>query len=169
MRKVLSALYDGAGFTAALFMIGCLVMVLTSALGRLLDFHLRGADAYAGYCMAAAGFLALAHTLKRGEHIRVTLFAERLNELNQRAVEIIAHLIGAFFAGVFAVFSVRLVYQSFTLNDVSQGNDATALWIPQLTMAIGSVILLIAVMDELILHLSGKHAQLKSDELKLTE
>jgi hypothetical protein len=36
-----------------------------------------GADSYAGYRMAASGFLALAHTFKGGEHIRVTLVLER--------------------------------------------------------------------------------------------
>ena len=48
----------------------------SAIVGRLLGFNVPGTDAYAGYCMAAAGFLALAHTLKRGEHIRVTLLLE---------------------------------------------------------------------------------------------
>ena len=73
MRKALNALYDGAAGLAALFMVGLLVMVLLSVISRLLHFHVPGTDAYAGYLMAGAGFLALAHTLKRGEHIRVTL------------------------------------------------------------------------------------------------
>src|SRR5258705_229102 len=45
-------------------MVGVLLMVLASVVGRLASFNLRGSDAYAGYCMAAASFLALAHTLK---------------------------------------------------------------------------------------------------------
>jgi TRAP-type C4-dicarboxylate transport system permease small subunit len=169
MRKALDVFYDVAGVVAALFMVGCLAMVLTSALGRVLQFHLRGVDAYAGYCMAGAGFLALAHTLKRGEHIRVTLFAERLAEQNRRAVELIAHLIGAFFAGVFAFFSARLVYQSYTLGDVSQGNDATPLWIPQLAMALGAFALFVAVVDELWSRLRGHHADSKNANLQLME
>ncbi|HRB10424.1 MAG TPA: TRAP transporter small permease subunit, partial [Ottowia sp.] len=78
MRRFLDFLYDGAAWLAALAMIGVLLMVLISILGRLLDFHLPGTDAYAGYSMAAAGFLALAHTLKKNEHIRVTLLIGRL-------------------------------------------------------------------------------------------
>ena len=73
MRRVLDALYDAAAYLAALFLIGTLVMVLLGVGGRLLDFQVRGTDAYAGYFMAGAGFLALAHTLVRGEHIRVSL------------------------------------------------------------------------------------------------
>ena len=57
LRKGLDALYDGAAVLAALFMIGLLVMVLLSILGRQLHFNLAGVDAYAGYMMAGAGFL----------------------------------------------------------------------------------------------------------------
>ena len=60
MRRVLDALYDGAAAMAALCMVGLLVMVLLSVLGRQLNFHVPGTDAYAGYMMASAGFLALA-------------------------------------------------------------------------------------------------------------
>ena len=169
MRKILSALYDGSGYLAALFMIGCLAMVMAGVAGRLLNFHLRGADSYAGYCMAAAGFLALAHTLKRGEHIRVTLFIERLGKKGKHAMELIAHVIGLFFSGVFAFYSTRLVYQSYSFNDISQGNDATPLWIPQIGMAVGALVLFIAILDELYLHLTHQHTAVQSNELKLME
>ena len=73
MRALLDRLYNAAGVLAALFLVGTLGMVLTGIAGRIFHFHVPGTDSYAGYCMAAAGFLALAHTFKRGEHIRVTL------------------------------------------------------------------------------------------------
>ena len=170
MRKFLDHLYNAAGVLAALFMIGTLAMVLASVLGRLLQFNLRGSDAYAGYCMAAAGFLALAHTLKRGEHIRVTLVLERLNNRNRHRLEIFAHLVAVFFAAMFAYFSTRLVYQSFQFNDISQGNDATPLWIPQIAMAVGAAVLLIALLDELVLLATGKkHVPVQSAELARME
>ena len=78
MRRALDLLYDGAAWLAALAMIGLLAMVLLSIVSRALHFHVPGTDAYAGYLMAAAGFLAMAHTLKRNEHIRVTLLVQAL-------------------------------------------------------------------------------------------
>jgi TRAP-type C4-dicarboxylate transport system permease small subunit len=60
VRKALDTLYDAAGYLAAFFMVGILLMVLASVVGRMAGFNLRGSDAYAGYAMAAAGFLALA-------------------------------------------------------------------------------------------------------------
>ena len=87
MRKLLNALYTGSIWLAALFMIGVLVMVLLSMLGRMFQFYIPGTDAYAGYAMAGAGFLALAHTLKSGEHIRVTLIIDKLTGGARRGMD----------------------------------------------------------------------------------
>ena len=170
MRNALEFLYHAAGILAALFMIGTLLMVLASVLGRMMNFNLRGSDAYAGYCMAAAGFLALAHTLKRGEHIRVTLILERLGIIGRHRLELVAHAIAVFFSGMFAFFTARLVYQSYVFNDISQGNDATPLWIPQIAMAVGAAVLFIAVLDEFVLLISGQKLRpVDSGEFKALE
>jgi TRAP-type C4-dicarboxylate transport system permease small subunit len=170
VRKFLDRLYDAAAYLAAFFMVGVLLMVLASVVGRMAGFNLRGSDAYAGYCMAAASFLALAHTLKRNEHIRVMLFMERFGGRLKRPLEIWCHLAGTFFCGALAWFSVRLVWQSRAFNDISQGNDATPLWIPQLAMAAGTLVLLVAMVDDLILVIRGRRMPAAPvDELKLIE
>jgi TRAP-type C4-dicarboxylate transport system permease small subunit len=156
LRRALDALYDGAAWLAALAMIGLLGMVLLSIVSRQLHFHVPGTDAYAGYLMAAAGFLALAHTLKRGEHIRVTLLLAALRGGARRALEVWALAAAALLAALFAFYSVRLAWQSHQFHDISTGNDATPLWIPQLGMALGTLILLVAFVDELVLELRGR-------------
>jgi TRAP-type C4-dicarboxylate transport system permease small subunit len=158
MRRTLDWLYDFAAWLAALSMIGVLVWVLLSIVSRQVGFHVPGTDAYAGYSMAAAGFLALAHTLKRDEHIRVTLFIGRLKGKAGKALRLWALSAAVLLAGLFAFYSVRLAWQSHVLNDISTGNDATRLWIPQLAMAVGTVVLLIAFIDEWVLELRGKRA-----------
>jgi len=164
VRKLLDALYDGAAALAAVFMIGLLAMVLLSIAGRQLHFHLPGTDAYAGYMMAAAGFLALAHTLKRGEHIRVTLLLAQLEGGRHRALELWALGASGLLAVLAAYYSVRLAWQSYTFHDVSTSNDATPLWIPQLTMALGTVVMAVAFVDEWVLEWRGRRAQPASDE-----
>ena len=150
---------------AALFMVLLLVMVLLSVVGRELGFYIRGTDAYAGYFMAAAGFLALAHTLKKGEHIRVTLLINAVKGRLKKAIEIWALVAAVALSALFAYYSVKLSINSFQFNDVSTGNDATPLWIPQISMGVGAVVLLIAFMDELVLELLGKRTQANSDEM----
>ena len=156
MRKLLDALYDGAAWLAALFMIGVLLMVLLSIVSRLLHFHVPGTDAYAGYAMAGAGFLALAHTLKRNEHIRVTLILGKLRGKAKRALELWSLSAAVLLAGLFAFYSVRLAWQSHQFHDISTSNDATPLWIPQIMMAVGTAVLFIAFIDEWVLELRGQ-------------
>ena len=160
MRRALDCLYDAAAWLAALAMIGVLLMVLIPIVGRQAGFNFIGADAYAGYCMASAGFLALAHTFKRNEHIRVTLLLGRLRGRARRALELWALSAGVLLAGLFAVYSVRLAWVSHAFNDISTGRDATPLWIPQLAMGLGTLILLIALLDEWLLEWRGlrRHA-----------
>ena len=155
-RRLLDGLYNGAAWLAALMMVGLLVMVLLSISSRLLHFHVPGTDAYAGYLMAGAGSLALAHTLKRGEHIRVTLLLSALKGWVRRAMEIWALAVASGLALLSAWYSARLVWQSHLFNDISTGNDATPLWLPQLSMAIGTAILAVAFIDELVLELRGQ-------------
>ena len=131
---------------------------------RLLDFHVPGTDAYAGYAMAAAGFLALAHTLKRNEHIRVTLLLGRLKGGARHGLEMWALTAGVGLAALFAWYSVRLAWVSRSINDISTGNDATPLWIPQLAMALGTVVLLVALVDDWVLELRGRRQVVDSEE-----
>ena len=151
MRRALDALYDGAAVLAALAMVGVLGEVMLSVVSRELKFYAPGTDAYAGYLMAAASFLALAHTLRRGEHIRVTLVLQGLAPRPRRIAEIGALSVATLLAGLLAWFSVRLAWQSWQFNDVSTGTDATPLWIPQLSMALGTTIFFVAFVDELVL------------------
>jgi TRAP-type C4-dicarboxylate transport system permease small subunit len=164
MRRALDSLYDGAAWLAALMMVGLLGMVLLSILSRQFHFHVPGTDAYAGYLMAAAGFLALAHTLKRGEHIRVTLVINALHGRWRRALELWALGAANLLTLLFAFYACRLAWQSHQFNDISTSNDATPLWIPQLAMAAGTVILAIAFLDEFILEIRGRRVAATSGE-----
>jgi TRAP-type C4-dicarboxylate transport system permease small subunit len=134
-------------------------MVLLSIVSRLLHFHVPGTDAYAGYAMAGAGFLALAHTLKCNEHIRVTLIIGKLQGSARRAMELWALTAAVLLSGLFAFYSARLAWQSHLFNDISTSNDATPLWIPQTMMAVGTLVLFVAFLDEWMLELRGQRAR----------
>lgn len=156
MRPFLDRLFTWAGWLAGLFMIATLLAVLASIFGRLLAIRVPGADAYAGYCMAASAFLALAHTLRRGEHIRVTLILSHLGPRANRALEVFCHGAALLLSGALAWYSVRLAWQSWSFHDISTGLDATPLWIPQLGMAAGTLLFFLAFAQDLFDLLRGK-------------
>jgi len=164
MRKLLDGIYDSAAALAALFMLGLLLMVLLSIVSRQLHFHVPGVDAYAGYLMAASGFLAMAHTLKRGEHIRVTLLLNALRGRWKKGMELFALGLAVFLAVLFAFYSCKLAWQSHVFNDISTSTDATPLWLPQIAMAYGSVIFALAFIDEALLEVQGRRVLRTSDE-----
>ncbi|MCL4758641.1 MAG: TRAP transporter small permease [Rhodocyclaceae bacterium] len=156
MRAVLDSLYRGTGALAALGMVGTLVFVATGIVTRPLGLYLRGTDAYAGYMMAACGFLALAYTYKHGEHIRVSLLLDRLGPRARRWAEWLSLLVALAVVGALAWYSLRLAWFSWEFGDRSQGIDATPLWIPQLLMVFGSITFFIALVDDLVLRALGR-------------
>ncbi|MEP6739398.1 MAG: TRAP transporter small permease subunit [Caldimonas sp.] len=150
-------------------MVMLLVMVMLSIVSRLMGFNVPGVDAYAGYMMAAAGFLAMAHTLKKGEHIRVTLLLSALRGSAKHALEIWALFAASALAALSAVYSCKLAWQSYAFHDISTSNDATPLWLPQLSMAVGAVVLAIAFVDEFVLELRGERVVVQSEEATRNE
>ncbi|ARP95382.1 TRAP transporter small permease [Bordetella genomosp. 13] len=158
MRRFLDCLYGAAGLLAGLCTVGVLFAILGGIAARQLGLNLPGTDAYAGYFMAAAGFLALASTFKHGEHIRVTLLLNSLPPAGSRRLDVFALAVAAVLGAAFAYYSIKLAHDSWLYNDVSTGNDATPLWIPQITMAVGTVLFLVAIVDELVRRLRGKPA-----------
>lgn len=163
MRKLLDSLYLGAGWLAALFMIGVLVMVLLSIVSRLAGFYVPGTDAYAGYAMAGAGFLALAHTLKSNEHIRVTLIIGKLRGGARRGLELWALSVAVLMSGALAWYSWRLVWQSHSFHDISTAADATPLWIPQVLMGLGCTVLFVALLDDWVLEWRGQRSRAEGE------
>lgn len=156
MRRLLDSLYSASAWLAGISMVGVLVMVLLTVISRLFGFSAPGTDAYAGYAMAGAGFMALASTLKHGEHIRVTLILGMLKGKALKAMEVTALAIATLLSGFLAFYSTRMVWQSWEIEDISVGIDATPLWIPQLLMALGTLVFFIAFCDELVLELMNK-------------
>ena len=156
MRRALDLLYESAAWLAGLSMLTILIVTLIQILGGISDIFVRGTDAYAGYAMAAASFFALAHTLKRGEHIRVTLIIQRLPMAARRVMEILCLGVAVLMSGFFAWYAWDMVYWSWEFESRSDAMDATLLWIPQLAMSIGVTVLCVAFIDEFVQVLGGR-------------
>jgi len=160
MRRLLDWLYLASGYVAAFFLFAIFLIVLIQVALGFFDTILRFSTgkayglqipAYArfsGYFLAAATFFALTHTFKEGNHIRVSLLVQQLPARLRRWIELWCCSIAALLTGYFTVKMASLVQDSYRFNDVSGGMIAVPLWIPQLSMVLGLLILTIALLDE---------------------
>lgn len=170
MRNLLDRLYKLSGWAAAWFIAAICAVVMAQVSLNLLDKISKALTGQAigltipsyadftGFFLAAASFLALAYTLREGGHIRVNLVLQRFSPRVQHFFEIWSVGLAAAMSIYFAWYTLGLVIESFSYNDLSPGMVAVPLWIPQSGMLLGLVVLSIALVDELVGLLMGKPA-----------
>lgn len=167
VRRTLDRLYSISGWFAACFIgLICLLVVVqvvlnlidrisTVATGTAVGLTIPSYADFTGFFLAAASFLALAHTLREGGHIRVTLVLSHLPSGIRKIFELWCIGLATFISVYFVWYTARLTWESYSYNDLSAGMIAVPLWIPQLGMLLGLVVLAIALVDELVAVLDG--------------
>jgi TRAP-type C4-dicarboxylate transport system permease small subunit len=155
VRRFLDRLYLASGALGAVFvLLICVVMVAQSVL-REMGVRTGAANDVVSWLCAAASFFAMAHAFKHGDFVRVTLLLEKLPPRPRRMLEIGSLLIGVVAVGYLAWWANRFTYESYVFNEVAQGLLPIPIWIPQSSFALGSLLLLVAVVDELVIVLRG--------------
>jgi len=158
MRTLLDRTYLGAAWISAfvILAIACLVsaQVLLNVATRVASLPLPStipsyAD-FSGFMLAAATFLAMPYTFRTGGHIRVTLVTSRLRPRARLGAEVAALSVAATLTGYACWFILALIEESWHFNDVSPGIVPVPLWIPQCFMALGMMLLLVAIIDTLV-------------------
>ena len=138
-------------------------MVLMIGQSILRELHVRtGAvnDVVSWLC-AAAAFFAMAHAFKHGDFVRVTLLLEKVSPAAQRRFEMAALAIAAVAVGYLAWWANRFTWDSFVFDETAQGMLPIKMWIPQSTFAIGAILLFVAVIDELVVVVARRPAELR--------
>lgn len=150
MRRALDALYHWAGVLAACALaLTCVVMLVQVAM-REAGLLFRGADDIVAWLCAAAAFLALGHTFRRGELVRMMLAIEHLDARKRWWAEVFSLTVAVLFVGFMVYSVVGFVYESWKFNEVAQGLIRIPIWIPQLSFIVGVLVFFIAVIDELV-------------------
>ena len=153
----LRILYRLSGYIASVFLVLVAAFILTGIASRIFGFYIRGLAEYSGYCMAASSFLALAYTFGENGHIRITLFLEKANKSIRRYLELWCLSIATFFSGFLSFYFVKMLMISFNFQERSEGADEILIWIPQVSVALGSTIFFICVFHNFILLILKKN------------
>lgn len=160
-RQALERLYLLSGWLSATFIALIFLLVLCQVslnaidrisgllMGSAIGLTIPSYADFTGFFLAAASFLALAYTLRQGEHIRVTLFLSRCSDRVRRWFEVWCLTVTSAVTLYFSWYSLLLVRESYNYHDLSPGMIAVPLWIPQLAMFLGLLVLAIALLDSL--------------------
>lgn len=197
LQALLDRVYLLSGVLAAICMVSILLLIVAQMVARWSSMTFPGSTEYAGYAMAATSFLALAHALTRGAHIRVSILLNIGHHFGLW-LDAVAMWIAAVTATYFARFAIKTNIMSEILNDRTQGQDFTPewllsalkmfvtapsdwgklwaetgsdwvytpVWLPQLPMSIGTVLLALALWDYLYRLLITRRASITSEAVE---
>ena len=165
MRAVLDRLYLWSGYVSAAFLVAIALTIVAQICGRFFGVAIDSTET-AGFSLAASTFFGLAYTYRHNAHIRVTLLTRLGRGPMRRLLNIWAITIFLGVAAYVTYWSFDLVYFSYKFANISPGLLAIPFWIPRSSMAIGGLILTIALLDELITVALGRPATFDADELE---
>lgn len=157
-----------SGVLAVLAFLVMPILVAGQVLGRTFGFSVAGAPEYASYSFAAVSFLGLSYAMKEFAHIRVSFLLDGSAKL-RRIAEVFAHSLGS----VLTAYALFIAWQgvgfSLQFNDISQGHDATPLWIPQSVMVIGFGLLFLMIFSRLLVLLLAPDIVISTEKSIISE
>jgi TRAP-type C4-dicarboxylate transport system permease small subunit len=156
MRRFLDFLYQASGYLAGASVLAIFVVMIVSSVMRQTGFKTGGTDDIVSWLCAASAFLAMAHTFKHGDFVRVGLLIDKMSPVWNRRFEVSALLVGTVFVCFLAFAGFRYVYESWQFNDMANGLIVIPLWIPQLSFVLGALLLAVAFLDEMVMVAMGR-------------
>lgn len=153
MRKFLDRIYDGSLWLAGLFLVGIFAVMVGEAVLRKMGGYITGASELIGWFCAAAGFLALPATFKRGDMVRVGVLVDALPPRVRKPLLLACLLLALVFMVYMLVATGDYLWRGWRSEEMTQGMIEIEAWIPQASMVLGVLLLLVAVLDELVLAL----------------
>ena len=150
LTNVLQKLYDGCGVGAAVSILIMALFIVAGIVLRFFQITIPGGIEISSFCLVSASFLALAHTFRHNIHIRISVLTQYLSPRPRRFLEMFALLLAGVTSIWLTFYAGTMAWEAFIFNDRSEGMLPIPLWIPQLLMAVGILMLGISVIEEFI-------------------
>jgi TRAP-type C4-dicarboxylate transport system permease small subunit len=112
-------------------------------------------DELSGYLVVAIVMFGAAETLQRGDHISVDLLTGRLRSTGRRLAAVWGMIAAILVMLAILVSGITAVRFSYDFGVYSDGYLAVPMWIPQLALIFGSVLLIAVAAARLISILTG--------------
>jgi TRAP-type C4-dicarboxylate transport system permease small subunit len=155
LRRALDALYLLGGIAGGVALAAIGGIIAAQVVGRQFGMTLGGADDLTAFAVAGSALLPLAYAFRHGAHIRVDLVIGHLKGTPRFVLEAVALAVTTGLCAFLAYAVADLAHDSWQFEDVAQGTVPWMLWIPQAACAAGCALFALALLDDLVVHLSG--------------
>jgi TRAP-type C4-dicarboxylate transport system permease small subunit len=155
LRGVLDRTYFASAVVGAICIALICALMIFQTVGRQAGFSTGATNDIVAWLCAASAFLTMAHAFKHGDFVRVTLWLERLEPSNRRRFELVSLAVAVVATAYLAFWACLFTFQSWQFNELAQGLLPLPIWIPQLSFALGALLLVIAVIDEFLIVWAG--------------
>lgn len=160
-RLCLLSAYAAALLLAALFLLGFLEIFLRSGFGISLPFSVE----YSGYFLVLVLFLGSGWTLSTAGHIRVTLVREHMSDRVAHGLDIVCTIIALIVSAVLTMAMIDYAYGTWVRGTLSYYSSETPLAYPQAMLAIGLIVLTLALVARMIRLVYGEAPDVRTEEL----
>ncbi|WP_320171078.1 TRAP transporter small permease [Maridesulfovibrio sp.] len=153
--RIIEGLSVGGAYLSAagmLFIVGLVVVEIF--LRSVLNTSTLVSSEYGGYALVFLILTGLAYTLRENGLIRINLLTSHFSENGKRVADIISGIIGVCITAFALKYTVMMVYETWDLEMTADTIAETPLWIPQLAIPIGLILLLL----QLIAFIAGRIA-----------
>jgi len=149
-------LSNAGAYLSGLMMIVGLILVVTEILIRgLFTKTLYITEEYTGYLMAGLTYFALGYTLKEDGHIRMTFLLHVLPPRRRLLLEVVCLVTGLLFSLTLTYLTFGLFRDSLLTGAKAMSISETPLAIPHSLLLIGSLIMTLQFVSEIIKKLKG--------------
>jgi TRAP-type mannitol/chloroaromatic compound transport system permease small subunit len=162
---MLEGIADGLSLVAAFLAAACIValtgLILAEIVVAFVARFFPGMPAgigigweYSAYLMGGAFMLGSGMTLRAGQQIRVELLLRAKGGRYVRGLEIASCVLGSVTTIYLAVTLIAFTWRTYSFGEASQ-DSFTPLWIPQVVLCVGAVILAIQMVVRTLASLIG--------------
>ena len=140
-----------SGHVQAWLTLGLMVLVMVDVTSRyVMQNPLSIADEYGGFCLVAITCIGLADAWKSRSHVRVEFIINKLSVRHRQWLRFFTVILAFLFTGFMVFGAVKLVNISFMFGTRSTSWLRTPVAWPQMTIAIGAVLIFLQLFVEII-------------------
>ena len=158
------------GLYLAGFCLIAMMLIITAevVVRQFFNFSFYVVDEYSGYLLVSLVFFGVGHSFSSGSMIRVTFLRDAMIIRLRNALSLVFSILCLFYSVILAIQYTRLIYSSYS-RGIGSAFSGTPTYIPQISMALGTIILIGVIVYCLVKNLGEPTPLNDSGEVRAKE